>query len=214
MILHRDLQLASVLTLYMKHGGNKKNFYSDCLTAAHILRRIDEEVNTTNIISKLNKLLNEVFMLYMRPLDILTPYEMRLYLRVFITSRLTPVIKMWNSILDVTQTTKEELYDVINAENINENVVCMFFSNEMGEYEKSYVALPTDILKTILVRTTTEVKTFANSNAQRIHRIVYTTNSQEPITEENTFPIKVYEDTDIEEQHVPFLNGKYIISDQ
>lgn len=213
MIVHRDLQLASVLVNYLKSGGNKKHLFTDCLTVSHILRRIDDAIGTKTIVLKLSKFLNESFVLYMKPTEILSPYEMRLYLRVFIASRLVPVITIWNQMHENTQITKEPFYDVINADNMTENVVYMYFSNEMGESEKTYVALPSDILKSILVRTTIEIKTFANSNAQHIHRIVYSEENSPPITEENTYPIKVYSDTDINDLHLPFLNGKYIVSD-
>lgn len=210
MILPKDLLYATVLSKYMKYSGYQNSLYTDCLTIAHLIRRIEYEVTTKTILYHVSHLLDQVFQLYLKPGEILSGPDMRLYIRVFLMSRFPSAAKLWNTISNYTElkSITQSAYDVVNAENAIPNETYLYFCNETGSKESEYIALPQDILKSIFYRRTLEVKTFSNAIAKDLRRIVYSDDFSEALCESNTQPLKVYGPSEVDSEAFMFLSGK------
>ena len=208
MILPNDLHLASILALYMKHGGYSSNLYSDCLSFAHVLRRTTE-INLKNVIEVSSTFLDYIFMLGLRKGSILEPSDLRLYTRVYVASRLSLAAQVWNNLSDLyVYTDKEpeyqEAYDIIESETCKFNEVYLCFDKE------NYYASPSQLLKYITHRRTIDVQTFSNAKVTKIDRVVfYKDNALNVYTEENTQPLKLYSMNEVDTQAYELLSGKF-----
>lgn len=211
MILPKDLLYATVLSKYMKYSGYQNSLYTDCLTIAHLIRRLEDQTSTRNILFYVSHFLDQVFVLYLKPNEILIPSDMRLYIRVFLMSRFPSAAKLWNTISNNTEMKSicQAAYDVVNAENAIPNELYLYFSNENGK-EAEYIASPQDILKSIFYRRTLEVKTFSNATAKDLRRIVYSDDFGAPLSECNTQPLKVYAPAEVDPEALMFLSGKLV----
>lgn len=211
MIFPKDLQLGIVICSYMLYGGYPSTVHTDALTFAHILRRTLDSVDISNVIQKSSHLLDSVFLLALRPNTVLSPSDLRLYIRIFVGSRLPPVISLWNNAKGVLFDSYANPYDVVNAENANCNELYMYFTTLSGAIEKDYVASPTDCLKMILFRRTPEVRTFSNAEAGTLHKLVLTGHTVEYFTETNGYPLKYYTQNELDPETRILLSGKYAI---
>lgn len=220
MILPRDLQIASTLAVYMKNAGYAATLHTDCLTFAHVLRRTNDDITIDTTLKVASKLLDAVFMLGLRQdaqvQETLTDSDMRLYMRVFVSSRLPPVVTLWNATGTATDQRllprdADTGYDVVNAENAAMGEVYMAFRNKAGIME-DYLGTPTDTLKSLVYRRTPEVKTFANSVADRLIRVVYASDAGAFMSESNTQPLKVYQPSEIDDECLKFLRGAYVFT--
>lgn len=213
MIYPKDLQIGSVIAMYMTHAGYASTLATDSLNFAHILRRSLESVQIFNAVQRASHLLDAIFVLGMRPNQVLSPSDLRLYIRVFITSRLPPVLGVWNKTLATRfLAASDEPYDVVNAEPARMNETYVYFSNCEGHAEHTYVATPEDVLKMMIFRRTPEVRTFMNSEALLLHRVVYVdTPDPHCIEESNAYPIKVYTVDELDEQSEALLCGKMTV---
>lgn len=213
MIYPKDLQIGSVLATYMTHAGYASTLATDSLNFAHILRRSLESVEVFNAVQRASHLLDAVFVLGLRPNHVLSPSDLRLYIRVFITSRLPPVLGVWNAVANTKfLSASDEPYDVVNAEPAKMNETYIYFSNCDGLAEKTYVATPEDVLKMMIFRRTPEVRTFMNSEAFQLHKVVFVgTPDQGCIEESNSYPIKVYTSDELDEDSEALLSGKMTV---
>lgn len=211
MIYPRDLQLGSLLSSYMLHGGYATTLHTDALTFAHVLRRALDDVTHTNVIQKASHLLDSIFLLALRPNTILSPSDLRLYTRIFVSSRLPPVISLWNATQGHSFDTTNQPYDVVTSDTVSANETYMYFTNASGFVERDYVASPTDVLKMIIFRRTPEVRTFTNAEAQRLNKVVFTGLAPERFTECNGFPLKYYTQSEIDPESRSLLSGNFIV---
>lgn len=213
MIYPKDLQIGSVLATYMTHAGYASTLATDSLNFAHILRRSLDLVEVFNAVQKASHLLDSIFVLGLRRNHVLSPSDLRLYIRVFMTSRLPPLLGVWNDMTErkyVLMT--DEFYDVVNAEPAKTNETYVYFSNCEGSVEKTYVATPEDVFKMMIFRRTPEVRTFMNSEAFQLHKVVFVGNpDQGCIEESNAYPIKMYTKDELDDDSEALLSGKMTV---
>jgi hypothetical protein len=213
MIFPKDLQLGSILSSYMMHAGYATSVQTDCLTFAHVLRRVYDDVELFNVIQKSSCFLDAVFALGLQRRSVLTPSDMRLYVRIFVSSRLPPVVDVWNNAKKTYVDTMREPYDVVNSEAPRCNETYMYFSNTQGP-ERDYVASPSDVFKMMMFRRTPEVRTFTNSEAFELHKVIYSGAHVDVFEESNGHPIKMYQVGEIDKDAYTLLSGRYALRAQ
>jgi hypothetical protein len=211
MIFPKDLQLGIVLCSYMLYGGYPSTLHTDALTFAHVLRRTLDDLTVQNTIQKASHLLDSIFLLALKPGTVLSPSDLRLYIRIFVGSRLPPVINLWNNCKPVSFDSYASPFDVVSSDTASTNEMYMYFSNVNGFIEKDYVASPTDCLKMIMFRRTPEVRTFTNAEAGSLHKVVLTGHTVDYYTEVNGFPLKYYTQNELDPETRVLLSGKYAI---
>lgn len=211
MILPADLQLASIITTYSLYAGQNSTLQTDALTFAHVVRRAIDDVTPKSILRDGSHLLDTVFLLALRPNAILSPNDFRLYMRIFVSSRLPPVAAMWNNMSAPSYDTVSDAYDVVSADNAVPNETYVYFTNDAGTAEAEYVSTPTDVFKMVMYRRTPDVHTFTNSKASKLNKIVYTTPGATYTSECNGYPIKMYKQSEIDDEARALLSGRYRI---
>lgn len=211
MIFPKDLQLGIVLCTYMLYGGYPSTLHTDALTFAHVLRRTLDDLTVSNAVHKASHLLDSIFLLALKPGHVLSPSDLRLYIRIFVGSRLPPVVSLWNACKSVAFDSYASPYDVVTSDTAEPNELYMYFTNANGFIEKDYVANPTDCLKMIMFRRTPEVRTFTNAEAGTLHKLVLTGHTVDFYTETNSHPLKYYTQNELDPETRVLLSGKYSI---
>lgn len=215
MIFTKDLYIASILCHYTRKGGYTSTLITDCLTFAHVLRRVYPEMTTEkHVLDMSSSLLDFVFMTGLRANQIMIPTDLRLYIRVFIASRLPPLVQIWNSvtetkIADITSNEYINAYDVSNAASPNEGEVYMYFIDRNGIIE-TLLLPPSDMLKMLTLRRHIDIQTLTNALAGQLQKIVFI-NQDELYTEENTHPLRVYKEEEVDIEAQKLLNGKVVV---
>jgi hypothetical protein len=216
MIFTNDLLIANILCHYMRKGGYLTSLVTDCLTFAHVLRRVYPEMHTKeDVLHLASSLLDFVFMTGLRANHVMPPSDLRLYTRVFIASRLPPLLQVWNSmtttrIANLDSNEYNSCYDVSNSGLPNEGEVYTYFTDRNGTVE-TLLLPPSDMLKMLTLRRHIDIQTLTNALAGQLQRVVFVHDDNELYTEENTQPLKVYQNDEIDNESHKLLTGKSLI---
>lgn len=216
MIFTKDLYVASILCHYVRKGGYSSTLLTDCLTFAHVLRRVYPEISTEkHVLEMSSSLLDFVFITGLRANQIMIPSDLRLYMRVFIASRLPPLIQIWNSmtltrIANLESKEYNNSYDVSNSGLPNEGEVYTYFVDRSGIIE-TLLLPPSDMLKMLTLRRHIDIQTLTNALAGQLHKVVFIQNEKDLYTEENTQPLRVYQQSEVDNEAQKLLTGKVVV---